>query len=346
MPTLIAKENKMNKPKHIIEVIALLLLICNCVKSQDTIVNGIPRDTTFTVANTFAKEVKKRPYIKIVKSELPKGVKVIEDISYSEIKNTKDGDRKLYLNIYRPNDNTRYPALLMIHGGGWSSGDMTMEIPIAQKIASEGYVTIPVEYRLSPEAIYPAAIYDVKNAIRWIKLNADKYGIDTTKIAISGCSSGGQIATLVGVTPDVVEYNNHQGDQSVSDKVQAVINIDGVSTFLENEAILSTEKYIKTGKKQSAIKWFDGTVDEKKADWTDASPLYRVSENAVPICFINSSIPRFHDGRDEMIEKLTSYDIYTEVQELPDTPHTFWLFEPWFNTTSQYMIAFLNRMFK
>lgn len=67
---------------------------------------------------------------------------------------------------------------------------------------------------------------------------------------------------------------------------------------------------------------------------------------SAPICFINSSIPRFHGGRDEIIGKLSEYGISTEIHSLPDTPHPFWLFEPWFEPTVKYMTDYLNKIFK
>lgn len=76
----------------------------------------------------------------------------------------------------------------MIHGGGWNSGSLELQVPMAQQIATKGYVTIPVEYRLIPEALYPAGVEDLEDAIEWIYKNAKRYGIDKKKIAVSGCS--------------------------------------------------------------------------------------------------------------------------------------------------------------
>lgn len=302
----------------------------------------IPRDTSFTLYGTYVKESKRRPYIKMVKPDLPKGVIAFENVVYS---NPYKG-RTLLLNIYRPDDKHKYPALLLVHGGGWSSGTPLMEVPMAQAVARKGYVTIPVEYRLSPESNYPAAVYDLKTAVRWVKANADKYGIDTTKIAISGTSAGGQLAALIGTTNGQPRYENKTEYSQYSSTVQAVVNIDGVSDFTDSTALANVKESLEKGKIPASAKWFGGGYDEKKEDWIAASSLFQVTPRSVPICFINSSIDRFHDGRDQIIEKLKFYNIYTEVHTLPDTPHPFWLFEPWFDTTTGYMIAFLDKMFK
>ena len=324
-------------------IIAIVLLLAGNMLPAQVMIDGIPRDTSFTVYSTYIKESKKRPYIKIVKPHLPDNVIAREGIVYSQ----PTADRSLHVNLYRPDDDKKYPALLMIHGGGWSSGDLSQEMPMAQQIASQGYVTVPVEYRLSPEALYPAAVHDLKTALRWMRANAERYGIDTTRIAVSECSAGGQLATLVGVTngqPSYEgvnrEYPNH------SSEVQAVINIDGISDFTTKESLDGVVEAISKNKVSASVKWLGGTYEEKKELWVEASPVYWVTDKSAPVCFINSSIPRFHGGRDEIIDKLSEYGISTEIHSLPDTPHPFWLFEPWFEPTVKFMTDYLNKIFK
>lgn len=319
----------------------IILPFLYCCIADAQLINGTPRDTTFTVHSAYIKEQKKRPYIEIVKPRLPKNVKATENIHYSN----PIPNRHLNLNIYRPDDECKYPALLMVHGGGWSSGNLSMQIPMAQQIAAKGYVTIPVEYRLSPEALYPAAIYDLKTAVRWIRANADEYGIDTAKIAISGCSSGGHLAMFIGMTnlrPEFEVKNEYAEYQS---NVHAVINIDGISDFSTDELTAAQESLSKN-KIPASIKWLGATYEENKNKWEDASPVNHITNNSAPVCFINSSIPRFHAGRDEAIKNLSLYNIYTEVHTLDDTPHPFWLFSPWFDTTVNYMVSFMDKALK
>lgn len=326
--------------RHLFTVI--FFLAASLVSAQ-VVIDGVPCDTSFTVYNTYIKESKKRPHIQIVKPHLPDHVIAREGIVYS----IPAANRSLHLNLYRPADEKKYPALLMIHGGGWSSGDLSLQIPMAQQIASKGYVTIPVEYRLSPEALYPAAVHDLKTALRWMRANADRYGIDTTQIAVSGCSAGGQLATLVGVTNGQVSYDGVGGEYSNhGSNVQAVINIDGISDFTTPESLDGVLEAISKNKVLASAKWLGATYDENKELWIEASPVYWVTNKSAPICFINSSIPRFHGGRDKIIEKLDGYNIPTEIHSLPDTPHPFWLFEPWFETTVKYMTDYLDSTFK
>lgn len=323
-------------------LIILFVFFSGLLNSQTIVtIDGIPRDTSFTVHSAFIKEQKKRPYIKIVKPEFPENVKVYEHVVYS----SPEEGRNLHANIYRANDNKTYPALLMVHGGGWSSGDLTLQVPMAQQIAARGYVTIPVEYRLSPEAIYPAAVHDLKTAVRWVRTHASEYGIDTTKIAISGCSSGGHLAMLAGITNFQPGYEDLKEYSAYPSNVHAIINVDGISDFLTDE-LDAVKVALSQNKTPSAVRWLGGTYEENKEVWLTASPVNHVTHYSAPVCFINSSLPRFHAGRDEIIEKLKQYNIYTKVHTIEDTPHPFWLFHPWFNTTITYMTSFLDKMFK
>ena len=157
---------------------AICFLSVSTITAQTVMVNGVPRDTSFTLNRTFLKERKYRPYIEPVKANLPDHVRAYEQVTYKTVKN-KWGEHELKMNIYRPDDNKKYPVLLMIHGGGWNSGNLELQVPMAQQIATKGYVTIPVEYRLIPEALYPAGVEDLEDAIEWIYKNAKRYGIDT-----------------------------------------------------------------------------------------------------------------------------------------------------------------------
>lgn len=321
--------------------LTLCFLFSGNAYCQTVIIDGIPRDTSFTVYSTYIKESKKRPHIQIVTPQKNKDIIAKEKVIYSQ----PNRNRNLHLNIYRPDDNKKYPALLLVHGGGWNSGDLTLQIPLAQAVAAKGYVAMPVEYRLSPEAIYPAAVHDLKNAIRWIRANADKYNIDTTKIAISGCSAGGQLAALIGTTNGQKNYENQSEYSEYSTTVHAVINIDGISDFTVPEALENVNASLAKNKIPASVKWLGGSFDDNKETWIEASSVYHVTESSAPICFINSSIPRFHDGRDEIIEKLNKYNIYTEVHTIEDTPHPFWLLHPWFDTTVKYMVDYLEKIF-
>ena len=275
------------------------------------------KDTSYSINSEYKKQIKKFPYIKIVESKTQKNVFELNDEIYKTINN-----RDLHLDAFLKKSKSKLPAVIMVHGGGWKSGNKTLLKPLAQRITEKGYNCFSVEYRLSDESKYPGAIEDVLSAIEFIKTNNTKYNIDTTKIVILGCSSGAQMASLIGT-----KYAN---------KVKAVINLDGILVFHHPQ---SKEGLL-------AANWLGGDYSEKKEIWEDASALTHVSDKSAPILFINSQYERFHAGRDEMIAILNKYKIYNEIREIKDSPHTFWLFNPWFDETLNYITQFLNKQLK
>ncbi|RRN78026.1 alpha/beta hydrolase [Pseudoxanthomonas sp. SGD-10] len=290
------------------------------------------RDTSFTIHSTFVKERKYRPYITLAQVHENKSVIVKADLVYDVI-----GERKLFLDAFYPQKKGKYPGVVLIHGGGWQSGDKAHMHTIAKYLASQGYVAFAVEYRLSPEAKYPQAVYDLKSSIKWMRENARKFNLDTRNIASLGTSAGGQLAALLGVTNENNKFEDaKRGNRKFSSNVQAVINIDGTLAFRHPES----------SEGKAASNWLGGTYEENPKHWEEAAPLNHVSQKSVPILFLNSSIPRFHAGRDDMIRKLNIYGIYSEVHEFPDTPHTFWFFNPWFQPMMDYTVDFLNKTFK
>jgi len=182
----------------------------------------------------------------------------------------------------------------------------------------------------------------LKAAIRWIKTNASVYNIDANKIAVLGCSAGGTLAALLG-TNENKKFEDDGENLDYSSEVHAIVDIDGIVDFT-NPA--ESGKDSDPTKPSAGKLWFGYSFKENPSVWKEASPLNQVNEKTAPIIFINSSQNRFHAGRDEMIEKLKSLNIYYEVQTIPDTPHTFWLFHPWFETTVNYTVTFLNYIFK
>lgn len=326
----------------------LLLLVILCLISLDVSAQGsdqkpIPRDTTFTPYLAWIKIRKEFPQAKIVEAIVPAGVKAEYGIVYATLQETPYGKRDLHLDLFRPEKRGNYPALLLIHGGGWRSGDRTMENPMAQQIASHGYVTATAEYRLSPEALYPAAVHDLKAAIRFLRAHAKQYQIDARRIAVSGTSAGGQLAALLGVTSCMEKFEGDEGWNGFSSAIQAVMDIDGVLDFRDpNESGKDQDP----AKPSAGAYWFGGSFQKIPEKWIEASPIEYAGEKSPPILFVNSALPRFHAGRDSVIAILNQYHIYTEVHTIPNTPHPFWLFDPWFPSTVGYMVAFLDKTLK
>ena len=93
----------------------------------------------------------------------------------------------LQLNMARPkNGSGALPAIVCIHGGGFRAGTRQSYDGLCLRLAQHGYVAVTVRYRLAPKYHFPAAIYDVKAAVRWLRANAMKYGVNPDRIGVMG----------------------------------------------------------------------------------------------------------------------------------------------------------------
>lgn len=278
-----------------------------------------PNATPYNNETVFEKFKKKYPFLTPIERPVPTNINVEKEVEYANVNGLS-----LKADLYYPKDQSKkHPAIAMIHGGGWISGSKENEKFMAQELASKGYVVIAVGYRLSDVAKYPAAIDDVNSALEFLKKNKKKYSVNTNKIGILGESAGAQIATLVGVKS--------------KGKIKAIVNIDGVVSFIHEES----------GKEGTYDAfWLGYTHKDNPEIWKDASPLEFVDKKTPPTLFINSSQPRFHAGRDDMMTKLKSYGTFTEFYEIKDTPHSFWSAEPWFTETLNLTLNFLDKTLK
>ncbi len=305
----------------------MVVLIINNSYSQEEQSQFKP----YTIESTFQKLKNKYQFIKPIQPLVSKEIKYKENLVYKNENGTK-----LRLDAYLPKskNSKTHPAVLLIHGGGWLTGSKENQRIMAQHLAKNGYAAIAANYTLGLEAPYPAGVIDLKDAIRWMRKNANKLHINPDKIAVLGASSGAHLATLIAVTPNSEIY---RFDSIISDGVQAIVNIDGIVSFIHPEA--SEEG------KMAGI-WLNGSKDLNYKNWKEASPLEYVNENTPPTLFINSAEPRFHAGRDDMVAILNKHNIYYEIHTIPDSPHAFWLLHPWFEITLDYTVNFLNNVLK
>ena len=127
----------------------------------------------------------------------------------------------------------RRPLIIWIHGGGWRGGSRADFSP-AWSWVDSGYSVASISYRFSQQKKWPAQIYDVKAAVRWLRANADAFGLDTTRFVLWGSSAGAYLATMAGLTTPADAFDGSVGDYpNVSSQVQGVIDYYGATNFLE-----------------------------------------------------------------------------------------------------------------
>ncbi|MBN1362341.1 MAG: alpha/beta hydrolase [Sedimentisphaerales bacterium] len=152
----------------------------------------------------------------------PKPIVVIDDIAYRS-----GSSRAWRLDLAMPENfgEQKRPALVIVHGGGWSAGDKR-DRPFRSMLldyALKGYVTISVNYRLTREAPLPACIEDVKCAVRWLKAHAEQYRVDTDRIVAYGHSAGAHLALMLGMAGPDAGLEGDGGWNDYSSNVTAVV---------------------------------------------------------------------------------------------------------------------------
>jgi acetyl esterase/lipase len=137
------------------------------------------------------------------------------------------------LDIYLPEGDGPFPLVINIHGGGFRMGDKDMlDAPILDALLAKGIAVASIDYRLSGEARFPAAIEDAKAAVRFLRTNAATYRLKPDKFLVFGQSAGGNLASLIGTTGNAKVFDNPAlGNPGVSSDVVAVIDWFGPSDF-------------------------------------------------------------------------------------------------------------------
>lgn len=152
-------------------------------------------------------------------------INAYKDLPYA----TVDG-KALRLDLYMPQGVPSPPLVVWVHGGAWTSGDKDSVPPV---FVQAGIATASVDFRQSTDAKFPAQVHDIKAAIRFLRASASQYGYRTDRIAISGSSSGGHLAALVGVTNGVAALEGKEGDHlDQSSAVQAILDYYGPTNFM------------------------------------------------------------------------------------------------------------------
>ena len=154
--------------------------------------------------------------------------------------------------IYVPENAENCPVIVLVHGGGFMFGDQGMDVilPVIEKALEKGYAVVSVDYRKSSEAVFPAAVADVKAAVRFVKAHAMDYGWNPEKITVWGESAGAYLALMTALTPGVAELN---GDVTDYDKIPS--DVAALVSFYAPVEFYTL--YTEAGKPDSAVNSFE-----------------------------------------------------------------------------------------
>lgn len=230
------------------------------------------------------------------------------------------GEREMQLDLWKPKAASQpLPAIVCIHGGGWFQGDRNSMANLAQALAAKGYVTATISYRLSGEAKFPAAIQDCKAAVRFLRANAVKFGIQSDAIGVTGLSAGGHLAALLATSGGVEELEGDGGNADQSSTVQACVAM-GAQSDLESARIGE----LSAAPNNPHYRPFLGDSQAKiPQTYALASPRHHLDKADPPLLFMAGELDDPSTHADETRADLDKLGIPTGFKSIPQAPHAF-----------------------
>ncbi len=200
-----------------------------------------------------------------------KKVTVENDLTYQNV----DG-RALKLDLARPAEgNGPFPAVLVIHGGGWRAGNKSENRPALMEFARRGYVAVSPQYRFAPKDVFPAQIHDAKAAVRWVKGHAKEYKVDPARVGAMGFSAGGHLSLMLGTTGASDGLEGDAAGATVDSSVQAVVNFSGPTDLSVSDFPELSRSLVKD--------FLGGDPKDRAKEAAQASPVKFLSKGDAPI---------------------------------------------------------------
>lgn len=230
-------------------------------------------------------------------------VTATDDITYSSppVQGTKTD---LKLDIHVPKSSGKKPLVVYVTGGGWMLSDRTANLDQRTYVADQGYVVASIQYRTTTSgATYKDALADVKSAIRYLRANADTYGIDTDHVFVWGQSAGGYLAAMTGVTNGDKTYD--VGDHlDQSSQVQGVVDEFGPADLSELAADYDqAAEDFNYAAGNAAAQWVYGpgtskSIKQYTSQMAAADPATHISSSTPPFFFCTAPpTPWSHPAR-------------------------------------------------
>ncbi len=260
------------------------------------------------------------------------------------------GGRELCCDVYTPPAGTANDAgVLLVHGGGWVRGDRTQLRGYGILLGRIGYTCVACEYRLAGEAKWPAQLHDVKAALRWMRANSARLGIEPRKIAVSGNSAGGHLSLMLGATPHLAEFEGDGSHLGVHTDVAAVIafyaptNL-GVKNIALTEHVEQSIEEIEGPPLNDAIAFLLGR-DTSPARVRGASPIAYVRPDFPPALLItgNNDALVAADESLRMYRALNAAGARAELHIYEGAPHAFDASPEFGRQCAAVMALFLDR---
>ena len=228
----------------------------------------------------------------------------VRNIVFGEGTTRKGKTVRLRLDLTKPRDarpGDKRPGILQIHGGGWVIGDKREQgLPLIGHLATQGWIAINANYRLSPRVGYPEHLVDCKRAIAWWRENAEEHGGDPDFLCVTGQSAGGHLTALVALTANDPRYQ--PGFEHVDTTMEAAVPIYGVYDFTNRLGTWHKDVV----KRFLAPMVVQRRFEEEPEVFAAYSPLDQVHADAPPFFVVHGSIDTLAPVEDarEFVERL------------------------------------------
>lgn len=237
-----------------------------------------------------------------------------------------DAGKRNLLDIYQPDEPREggFPVLLQVHGGAWVIGEKEQQAkPLMFHMAQRGWLCVAINYSLSPKAVFPAHIIDVKKAIAWIREHIREYGGNPDFIAITGGSAGGHLSSLAALTPNRAAWQ--PGFEDVDTTVQAAVPFYGVYDFSDRHHVrpeMSMGDFL-------GSKVLQCSQEDNPELWDTGSPISHVSADAPPTFVIQGTHDTLVWVEEARVFVAALQGVSTQpvaYAELPGAQHAFEIF--------------------
>jgi acetyl esterase/lipase len=287
---------------------------------------------TFAIAGAFAWNSPAQETKEKAVPVFPPDIRVERDVNFLPT------NRKQKADLYFPREiakDKKLPAVVIIHGGGWVGGkkDAAREINIGSTLARNGYVAMSIEYILSDkkQAVWPTNLWDCKTAVRWLRKNAERLGIDPDRIGVIGGSAGGHLAAMVALTTTSDGLDPAEPFGEVSCRVKCCVDFYGIADLGTYHDVTMLGK----------------TFAEAPELYRTASPVTYIRSNSVPLLICHGTADTTVSVKQSELfaEKLAQGGAPHQLVLIPEAVHTFDL-QPPQRDLRPLVLQFLDRHLK
>jgi len=241
----------------------------------------------------------------------PAGTEPTVNPTYAAVTYSAPDGEPLALDLYLPDGVAQPPLLVFLHGGAWRFG--SRDNPSTLGLLDEGFAIASVSFHSAETAPLPAQVHDIKAAIRFLRANAARFGYDPDHIAVTGVSSGGHLAALVGMTNGSADHEGSTGDYlNESSDVQAVVSYFGASNLT---TILAQSTPRGVSVREPALNFLlGGPVEDNQELARFGSPVFHVDASDPPLLLL-------HGDQDPQMPINQSHELHGAAKQAGITVH-------------------------